>query len=62
LKIYDITGKQITSLVNEFQNAGYHAVKFDASGFSSGMYFYKILVNGANGVNTEITKTMSVVK
>ncbi|MDD5360910.1 MAG: T9SS type A sorting domain-containing protein [Ignavibacteria bacterium] len=62
MKVYDITGKQITSLVNESQTAGYHTVKFDASGFSSGMYFYKIFVSGANGVNTEITKTMSVVK
>ncbi len=62
LKVYDITGREVKSLVNEQQSAGYHTVRFDASSLSSGLYFYKIIVNGANGMSTEITKTMSVVK
>jgi hypothetical protein len=37
-------------------------VKFDASKYSSGMYFYKIKVSGTNGTVSEFTKTMSVVK
>ncbi|MCE1164991.1 MAG: T9SS type A sorting domain-containing protein [Bacteroidetes bacterium] len=62
LKVYDITGREVANPVNETQAAGYHTVKFDASKLSSGLYFYKIFVNGANGMNAEITKTMSVVK
>ncbi len=62
MKVYDITGREMSTLVNETQTAGYHTVKFDASKLSSGLYFYRIFVNGVNGMSTEVTKTMSVVK
>jgi beta propeller repeat protein len=42
LKIYDVLGREINTLVNEELNAGKHTVVFDASGFSSGVYFYQI--------------------
>lgn len=42
LKIYDITGKEISVLVNQKQTSGYYNVKFDGSNFPSGVYFYKI--------------------
>ncbi len=42
LTIYDVLGKQVTSLVNEFKNAGRYSIRFDAARLSSGMYFYKI--------------------
>jgi hypothetical protein len=42
LKIYDITGKEVTTLVNEFQDAGSHRIQFNAVNFASGIYFYKI--------------------
>lgn len=42
LKIYDVLGKEIATLVNEELNAGNHEVSFDASGIPSGVYFYKI--------------------
>ena len=42
LKIYDITGKEVASLVNTFVNAGMHSVSFDASAYASGIYIYKI--------------------
>ncbi len=51
LKIYDVLGNEITTLVKEEQPAGYHKINFDASALSSGMYFYtlqsgnKILTN-----------------
>jgi flagellar hook assembly protein FlgD len=62
MKVYDIAGREILTLVNETQTAGYHTVRFDASKYSSGMYFYKIKVSSANGTVSEFTKTMSVVK
>jgi len=40
--VYDISGKQIQSLVNEFQSPGYHSINWDASSYPSGMYFAKI--------------------
>ena len=42
LKIYDITGREINTLVNEVKQAGYYTVDFNASHLSSGVYFYKI--------------------
>jgi hypothetical protein len=41
LKIYDINGKLIKELVNQIQIAGSYKARFDASGFSSGIYFYQ---------------------
>jgi hypothetical protein len=46
LKVYDITGKIITSLVNAKQSAGSYEVEFNAAGLSSGVYFYALIVNG----------------
>jgi len=42
IKIFDITGREIKSLVNEFRNAGSYEVTFDGSGFSSGVYYYRL--------------------
>ena len=42
LKIYDIQGNEIKTLVNETKAAGYYNVVFDASNLSSGLYFYSI--------------------
>ncbi|RPI18095.1 MAG: T9SS C-terminal target domain-containing protein [Ignavibacteriae bacterium] len=43
LKIYDILGKEVKTLVNEFKEAGTHNVMFNASELASGVYFYKII-------------------
>jgi hypothetical protein len=42
LKIYDILGREVRTLVNETRNTGSYEVSFDASGLASGMYIYKI--------------------
>jgi bilirubin oxidase len=42
LKIYDILGASITTLVNKEQKAGKYKVKFDGANLSSGIYFYKL--------------------
>jgi len=42
LKIYDILGNEVASLVSEERNAGLNSVVFDASNLASGMYVYKI--------------------
>ncbi|MDZ4713190.1 MAG: T9SS type A sorting domain-containing protein [bacterium] len=46
LKIYDILGKEVTTLVNEFKNAGAFEINFDGSNFSSGTYFYRLESDG----------------
>jgi carboxypeptidase T len=43
IRVYDILGKEIATLVNnERKSGGYYEVKFDGSNLASGMYFYKI--------------------
>ena len=40
LAIYDLTGKEVIKLVNEFKDSGKHGVKWNGSRISSGIYFY----------------------
>jgi hypothetical protein len=46
LSIYDVTGKRITQILNENQLSGQHQVIWNAAGFSNGIYFYTLSVNG----------------
>ena len=50
LKIYDITGKEVATLVNENLSPGRYEVKFDGSNFASGVYFYKITAGSFSAV------------
>jgi hypothetical protein len=42
LKVYDILGNEVATLVNESKLPGSYQVSFDASGLASGVYFYKL--------------------
>ncbi|MBS1513896.1 MAG: T9SS type A sorting domain-containing protein [Bacteroidetes bacterium] len=57
LKVIDISGREVSSLVNEVKNAGYYSVTFDAKSLSSGTYFYKLSTDKFSDV-----KKMVVVK
>ncbi len=44
LKVYDILGREVATLVNKEQPAGTYQVNFDASSLTSGIYFYRIKI------------------
>jgi Secretion system C-terminal sorting domain len=46
LKVYDILGQDVATLVNERQNAGYYNVNFSAARMASGVYFYVLRTEG----------------
>lgn len=45
LKLYDILGNEVVTLMNEEKNTGKHKIIFDASELTSGVYFYKLTSN-----------------
>jgi len=51
LTVYNVLGKEVAALVNRDQSPGSYSVTFDASGFSSGVYFY-VLKAGSEFVQT----------
>ena len=57
IKVYDTLGNEITTLVNEQKFPGNYKVEFNASGFSSGIYFYQL--HAGNFIST---KKMILVK
>ena len=56
LKVYDILGSEVVTLVNEDQEAGYKEVKFSGSSIASGMYIYRL----TSGSFSSIKKMMLV--
>jgi len=61
VKLFDMSGKEVSSLVNEVKAAGYYTINFNATNLSSGIYFYTINADN-NGQNFVSTKKMMLVK
>jgi hypothetical protein len=65
LKVYDVLGNEVATLVNEEKPAGSYEVEFDAAGLSSGMYFYKLQAGNpstSSGQGFVETKKMLLLK
>lgn len=57
IKVFDVTGREIATLINGMTTAGYHSVDFNASAFASGVYFYRI-----EAADFSDTKRMMLIK
>ncbi|MDP4192654.1 MAG: T9SS type A sorting domain-containing protein, partial [Bacteroidota bacterium] len=57
LKVYDILGKEVASLVNEQKSAGSYEVNFNANSLAAGMYIYELKAG-----NYSQTKKMMLIK
>lgn len=47
LEVFNSIGVLVATLIDDPKQAGFHTVKFDASRYSSGMYFYRLIANNA---------------
>ena len=54
IKVFDVSGKEVYSIVNEVRSAGRHEVTFNASGLSSGVYYYRIASGNFNDIKKMI--------
>ncbi len=57
LKVFDVLGREVAALVNEFKREGRYTIQFDASSLSSGIYFYRL-----QAVSFVQTKKMVIAK
>ncbi|MEO8209560.1 MAG: T9SS type A sorting domain-containing protein [bacterium] len=57
LKVYNLVGQVVRTLVNEYQGVGTYSEQFEASELSAGIYLYKLQVNGFTSV-----KRMTLIK
>ncbi len=58
LKVYNILGKEISTLINRRQNSGKYQITFDANNLPSGIYFYELTINNTS----RIVKKMILIK
>jgi hypothetical protein len=62
LKVYDIAGREVATLVNDFMPVGKHAVEFNAADLPSGVYFYTLRVTSGQALRAgEFEKTLRMV-
>jgi len=57
LVVYDLLGRQVATLVDEYRDRGTYSVKFDASNLASGTYIYRLTASGLTA-----TRRMMLVK
>ncbi|MBI4535150.1 MAG: T9SS type A sorting domain-containing protein, partial [Ignavibacteriae bacterium] len=46
LKVYDVLGNEVATLVNQEMNSGSHETRWNATGMASGVYFYRLATSG----------------
>ena len=62
IKLYNLIGQEMESILNTLLGAGIHETVFNATRLSSGIYFYRMKAQGTNGNNFISTKRMILMK
>lgn len=62
IKVYDMTGREISTLVNGTKQSGTFSVGFENNAISSGTYIYRMIARNSSGKTTVDTKKMIVMK
>lgn len=61
LKVYDVLGNEVETLVNEEKQAGIYYVNFNATGLTSGIYFYQLSVGPSSGSGQQSIETKKMI-
>ena len=61
ITVFDITGRELKTLINETKQAGYYTVDFNGGSIASGVYFYRITAQ-SNNQSFVVTKKMMLIK
>ena len=62
IKIYDVVGKEVVTLVSSTLTAGYYTAEFDGTNYASGIYIYRMEADGTAGQKFTQTKKMVLLK
>lgn len=65
LSVFDVLGREVTTLIKKTMTAGYYDIDFNASAYPSGVYLYRLRAEGdnpASGSNFNSVKKMIVIK
>jgi len=57
LKVFDLYGREIITLLNDYMSAGRHSVQFNGTNLSTGVYIYRMVTD--NGI---LTRKMMLLK
>ncbi len=61
LKVYDVIGREVVTLVNDVMNAGSYVMPFNASRFASGVYFYRIDAAATNSSHSRFSDVRKMI-
>lgn len=61
LKVYDILGNEVATLLDEYKSAGNYSIDFSSTNLASGIYIYSLTINDGNK-NLTLSKKMTVLK
>ena len=62
LKVFDVLGREVATLINEEKEPGYHSILWNGSDNSSGMYIYQVNAKSIDGNETISRKKMLMIK
>ena len=62
MRIYDLLGREVQTLVNDNMNAGSFLIDFNGADLASGVYFVRLTADGRDGSKFADTKKMLLIK
>lgn len=62
LSLYDMIGREVRTIINQYQPAGFYSENVRLEDLPSGMYFYRLLASSENGSTFDDSKRLNLIK